>query len=511
MVKLVLEKFKESLLSVLPITAIVIILNFFIPLNTWDFIGFIIGAVMLIVGMTLFTLGADMSMMNVGSGVGKYITKKRKIWIAIVIPLIIGVLITVAEPDLIVLAGQVSITDEILIYTVSLGVGIFLVIAILRVILKLDLRYILLICYTLVFILAFFSRSSFVPIAFDSGGVTTGPMTVPFIMAIGIGVASMSSKNSKDDSFGYVALCSVGPILVVMLLGLFLDIDVAQDNTTHLVTNLGEFWPYFKLNFDATIVQILKALAPFLAFALVFELIIIKDSHKNIVKIFVGLIYTFIGLVLFLAGAHIGFMPIGGQIGTIFASSEMNWVLIPLGMLMGFFVVMAEPAVHVLNNQVEEVTGGSISKKTMLFSLAIGVAISIGLAMARVVFDFTIWWVIIPGYAIALGLTLIVPKIFSSIAFDSGGVASGPMTATFLLPMATGACFALYANEPEKILQNGFGIVSLVAMTPLIVIQLLGLVYKIKLHRTKRTIVYPYEDVIEFTTNINMNEEGQYE
>ena len=204
-------------------------------------------------------------------------------------------------------------------------------------------------------------------------------------------------------------------------------------------------------------------------------------------------------------------MPIGGQIGTIFASLEMNWVLIPLGILMGFFVVMAEPAVHVLNNQVEEVTGGSISKKTMLFSLAIGVAISIGLAMARVVFDFTIWWVIIPGYAIALGLTLIVPKIFSSIAFDSGGVASGPMTATFLLPMATGACFALYANEPEKILQNGFGIVSLVAMTPLIVIQLLGLVYKIKLHRTKRTIVYPYEDVIEFTTNINMNEEGQYE
>ena len=511
MVKLILEKFKESLLSVLPITAIVIILNFFIPLNTWDFIGFIIGALMLIFGMTLFTLGADMSMMNVGTGVGKYITKKRKIWIAIVIPFIIGILITVAEPDLIVLAGQVSIRDEILIYGVSAGVGVFLVIAILRVILKFDLRTILVICYIVVFILSFFVTPTFVPIAFDSGGVTTGPMTVPFIMAVGIGVASMSSKNNKDDSFGYVALCSVGPILVVMILGLFLDISVDQEETVHVINNFAEFSLSFTYNFKTVIIQICKALAPFLAFTIVFEFLIFKDSIKNIIKIFIGLVYTFVGLVLFLAGAHIGFMPIGGQIGTIFATSDIKWILIPLGMIMGFFVVMAEPAVHVLNNQVEEVTGGSISKRMMLFSLAIGVAISIGLAMTRVIFDFSIWWVIIPGYAIALILTLIVPKIFSSIAFDSGGVASGPMTATFLLPMATGACYTLYLDAPEKILANGFGIVSLVAMTPLIVIQILGLIYKIKLHRARRTIEYPYEDVIEFTTSIDMNAEGQYE
>lgn len=501
--KQLLEKLKESLLSVIPITIIVVLINFFIPLGFWNMISFVIGAVMLIFGMGLFTLGADMSMMNVGVGVGKYITKQKKLWVFMLIPFIIGILITIAEPDLIVLANQVVVPGMdsaklIIIIAVALGVGIFLVIALLRVALKIDIRWILLGCYILVFIIAFYVPSNLVPFSFDSGGVTTGPMTVPFIMAVGLGVASMSGKDSKDDSFGYVALCSIGPILVVLLLGLVLDIQVATSSSNEVINTVTDF----SKNLSHTVVEMIKevaiAILPILAFICIFVFVLFKESKKNIIKIFIGLLYVYIGLTLFLTGANMGFMPIGAKIGDIFGVSTFKWILIPLGMIMGFFVVMAEPAVHVLNHQVEEVTGGAIPKKMMLFGLAIGVAISLGLAMARVVFNFSIWYVLIPGYAIALILMAIVPKVFTSIAFDSGGVASGPMTATFLLPMATGACMAIYGENKDLILSNGFGIVALVAMTPLIVIQILGLIYKIKLHINFLRKEYPYEDVIEF-------------
>lgn len=506
--KLLLAKVKESILSVLPISILVIVLHLFYPLETWTMIGFLIGAVMLIIGMSFFTLGADMSMMSVGVGVGQYITKNKKVWLLLFIPFIIGIMITVAEPDLIVLANQVNISNFLLIIMVAIGVGLFLTIAMLRVVLKIELRYILIGCYILVFILAAFVPSTFVPIAFDSGGVTTGPMTVPFIMALGLGVASMNGGNkSKDDSFGYVALCSVGPILAVMILGLFIDVTV--DTTTHatIIQNFSDFHSYFWGTFVKVMGEIALALLPILVFVIVFEFFLVKGQKKSIIKIFIGLAYTYVGLVLFLAGAHIGFMPVGSKFGDLFGRMDSSWILIPLGMIMGFFVVMAEPAVHVLNHQVEEVTSGAISKRTMLFSLAIGVSISIGLAMARVVFDFHIWWVIIPGYLIAIVLSLVVPKIFTAIAFDSGGVASGPMTATFLLPMATGACYAIYSSgNVSKILTNGFGVVALVAMTPLIVIQILGLIYQVKLHISYRRMEFPYEDIIEFDINRNLEE-----
>ncbi len=508
--KQLLEKLKESLLSVIPITIIVILINFCIPagLGTWNMLSFIIGAVMLIIGMGLFTLGADMSMMNTGVGVGKYVTEQKKLWIFMLIPFIIGILITIAEPDLIVLAEQVSIpslgedfSKTLIIVGVALGVGIFLVIALLRVALKIDIRWILLGCYIIVFILAFLAPSSFVPFSFDSGGVTTGPMTVPFIMAVGLGVASMSGKDGKDDSFGYVALCSIGPILVVLILGLIFDIEIKGSETVEAISNVSMFASNIGHTVKDMLIEVAKALLPILAFVIIFVFFIFKETKKNIIKIFIGLGYVYIGLTLFLTGANMGFMPIGAKIGQYFGDSNFSWLLIPLGMIMGFFVVMAEPAVHVLNHQVEEVTGGAISKKMMLFGLACGVAISLGLAMARVVFNFEIWYVIIPGYFIALVLMAVVPKIFTSIAFDSGGVASGPMTATFLLPMATGACMVIYEDQ-TLILSNGFGIVALVAMTPLIVIQILGLVYKIKLHISNLSKEYPYEDVIEFDVDL---------
>lgn len=508
MVKQLYEKLKESFASVIPITIIVLILNFFIPLGTWNMVSFILGSIMLIFGMGLFTLGADMSMMTVGVGVGKFITKQKKIWLFILIPFIIGILITIAEPDLMVLAKQVNIpgfagAETLIRYGVALGVGLFLVIALLRILFKIDIRWIITGCYILVFLIAVFVPSSFVPFAFDSGGVTTGPMTVPFIMAVGLGVASLSGKESGNDSFGYVALCSIGPILVVALIGLFFDIEVNNSGATAVMNSFTEFSMNFGNTIIKTMEEVAMAILPVLVFIIVYVFFIHKESKKTTAKIFIGVIYAYVGLTLFLTGANMGFMPIGSKIGSFIGNSQYPWILIPLGMVMGFFVVMAEPAVHVLTHQVEEVTGGSISKKMMLYGLAVGVAISLGLAMARVVFNFQIWYVIIPGYFIALVLMLFVPKIFTSIAFDSGGVASGPMTATFLLPMATGACLAIYENNPELILSNGFGIVALVAMTPLIVIQILGLIYKIKLHIKQLSKEYPYEDIIEFDLDLS--------
>ncbi|WP_066685523.1 DUF1538 domain-containing protein [Christensenella intestinihominis] len=474
-------KFKEALVSVLPITAIVLLLNFTVaPMTGGTIALFLVGALLLIVGMALFSLGADIAMMPMGERIGSQLTKTRKLGLLVVVALIMGIAITMAEPDLQVLADQVpSVPNMVLIVAVAVGVGLFLVLALLRIIFQKKLAVILILLYAAVFGLAIFTSEDFLAVAFDSGGVTTGPITVPFILSLGVGVAAVrGGRNAQEDSFGLVAICSVGPILVVMIMGMLFnssggfaaDLSIPEVNDfAGLMHAFGEGFPeYFR---DVGI-----AIAPIIAFFIIFQVIFLKLPKTQLLKMAVGMAYTYIGLVLFLTGVSVGFMPVGNYLGAQIGSLGYNWVLIPLGMVMGFFVVMAEPAVHVLNKQVEEITVGAISRKSMLLSLSIGVAVSVGLAMVRVVTGLSIWYFLVPGYAIALGLSFFVPKIFTAIAFDSGGVASGPMTATFLLPFAMGACSAVGGN----MLTDAFGIVAMVAMTPLVTIQIMGLYYKIK-------------------------------
>lgn len=502
------EKIKESISSVLPISIIVIILHFTLaPLPKGLLMLFGIGAVMLIFGMGLFTLGADMSMMPMGERIGAELTKSRKLLVLIIISFLMGFMITVAEPDLTVLAGQVpSIPNPVIIGTVALGVGIFLVIAILRIVFQIKLSYLLIIFYTVIFILAYFTPVDFVPVAFDSGGVTTGPITVPFIMALGLGVAAVrGGKSAHDDSFGLVALCSVGPILSVLLLGMLYNssgsyTDVVITN----VNNIGEAFNVFFSSFPHYFKEVAVALSPIVIAFIVFQIIFLKLPKSQLIKMSVGVIYTYVGLVIFLTGVNVGFLPAGNFIGNSLGSLNNNWVLIPTGMVMGFFIVAAEPAVHVLNKQVEDVTGGAISKRSMLISLSLGVAVSIGIAMIRVLTGISIWYFIVPGYLIALILTFFVSPIFTGIAFDSGGVASGPMTATFMLPFSMGAAEAAGGN----ILTDAFGLVAMVAMTPLITIQILGVVYKIKLklsENIEEEIIEEVEsdsDIIDFEGGI---------
>lgn len=477
-----LEKIRESIFSVFPITAIVIILHFTIaPMPSGLFNLFIIGAILLVVGMGLFTLGADMSMMPMGEKVGAQLTKSRNLILLIIISFLMGVMVTVAEPDLQVLAGQVpTVPNLIIIGSVAIGVGIFLVLALLRIVFQIKLSYILLSFYAIVFIIAAFTPSDFVSVAFDSGGVTTGPITVPFIMALGIGVASVrGSKSSHDDSFGLVALCSIGPILAVLILGMFYNTSSGSYSNVVIteVNNLSEIFYIFQHAFPEYLKEVAIALSPVIILFIIFQVAFLKLPKSQIIKILVGIIYTYIGLVIFLTSVNVGFMPAGNYIGNSIGSLNYNWILVPVGMVMGFFIVAAEPAVHVLTKQVEGITGGSISKGAMSISLSIGVAASIGIAMIRVLKGVSLWYFVLPGYALALALTFFVPPIFTGVAFDSGGVASGPMTATFMLPYAMGASKAVGGN----ILTDAFGLVAMVAMTPLITIQILGLIYTIRL------------------------------
>ncbi len=491
------EKVREALASVVPITVIVLVLCFTAaPVPTDILLAFLIGAVMLIFGMGLFTLGAETAMTPIGERVGAHMTRSRKLWVVVSVSFLIGVIVTVSEPDLQVLAGQVpGIPNAVLVGAVAVGVGAFLVVALLRILFRIPLNGLLILSYLVLFTLAAFVPRDFLAIAFDSGGVTTGPMTVPFIMALGVGVASIrSDENAAQDSFGLVALCSVGPVLAVLVLSLAYPASgVYVPTAMPAAGDSRALWGLFLEALPRYAREVAVCLAPIAAFFAVFQMVSLRLSRKRVLKIVVGLLYTDIGLTVFLTGVNVGFLPAGAYLGRQIAALDQNWVLVPIGMLMGWFIVQAEPAVHSLNRQVEEITSGAIPGKAMSTSLSIGVAVSIGLAMIRVLTGVSIFWFLVPGYLAAIALSFFVPKIFTAIAFDSGGVASGPMTATFLLPFAQGACEALGGN----VVTDAFGVVAMVAMTPLMTIQLLGLAYQMKLRRTERAGQMADEEVID--------------
>ena len=486
------EKISESLAAVIPITLIVLTLCVTItPMPLAPLMLFLVGACLLVVGMGLFTLGADMAMMPIGEHVGSRLAKFKSLCVITLACFVIGMIITIAEPDLKVLAHQTpAVPDMVLILSVACGVGVFLAVSFLRTLFGWPLSIILIVFYAAIFVLSLFVPKEFLAVAFDSGGVTTGPMTVPFIMALGLGLASVgrSGKNGSD-SFGLIALCSIGPILSVLILGLVYapQAGAYTPMTVPEITSTQDLGLEFLSAFPTYIEEVAFALAPVLLFFVIFQFLFLHLRRKQLMKIIVGIVYTFAGLTLFLTGVNVGFMPVGSFIGAQLANLSYNWILIPLGMLIGYYIVKAEPAVIVLNKQVEEITGGAISQKLMMFGLSVGMALSVGLSMLRVLTGIPLLCLLVPGYVIALGLSFVVPPIFTSIAFDSGGVASGPMTATFLLPLAMGACEALGGN----ILTDAFGIVAMVAMTPLIIIQLIGLLYRIKTGGLRRRKVAP--------------------
>lgn len=483
-----LEKLGEAAAAVLPISVIVLLLGItIVPMPVGTLVLFLFGAILVVLGMVFFTLGADMSMIPMGEGLGVYLSRFKQKWIPLLSCLFLGVLVTVAEPDLQVLAGQVpGVPSWILMGAVALGVGCFLLFAQLRMAGRFQLSHALLVSYGLVFFCSFLAPDSFLAVSFDSGGVTTGPVTVPFLMALGVGMASVrSDKNSGSDSFGLIALCSVGPILSVMLLGILYEPDTVvyemaeaanPQTTAEAARLLSAAMPvYFK--------EVAAAIGPILLIFLLFQGVSRRFHRQQVIRILSGFFYTYIGLVLFLAGANVGFMPAGQNIGQLMATGKHPWLLIPVGALMGYFIVRAEPAVQVLCRQVEEVSNGAITQRVIGHSLSAGVAAAVGIGMLRILTGIPVMWFLIPGYGAALLMTFFVPQMFSAVAFDSGGVASGPMTATFVLPLGMGACAALGGD----IMTDAFGIVAMVALAPLFTIQMVGLKSRLEQSRRRRS------------------------
>ena len=493
-------KLHESLIAVLPISLIVLVLSIaLVPMDTGYMMMFLFGAVMLVFGMGVFQLGAEMAMSPLGEGIGVSLARSRKVILIVAATLLLGTLITMAEPDLRVLSDKVPAIDtRTLILTVAVGVGIFLAIAALRIMFKIDLSLILMGFYGLMLVLAFIIPASFRAVAFDSGGVTTGPITVPFIMALGVGISSIrTDKDASSDSFGLVALASVGPILAVMLLGMFSG-ESSTAYTEEVLANPSDMRAVILAFAKATphyAFDVMLSIAPIIAVFFSFQLLTKHYHKRQFLRCLIGFIYTYVGLVLFLCGVSVGFAPVGSMLGQEVANSQ-KWLLVPLGMLIGYFIVKAEPAIQILNKQVQTITNGTISASSMNACLQIGVSAAIGLAMIRVITGISILWIVIPAYLIALVMSRLVPKIFVGIAFDSGGVASGPMTSTFLLPLCIGACTALGGN----VMTDAFGAVALVALTPLIAIQTMGLTFRYKtavLKKKLSNIVIPEDsDVI---------------
>ena len=467
-----IEKFKEAAASVLPIVIIVGMMCLtFIPMQADLMLSFLIGSLMLIVGMGLFTLGSEVSMTPIGTHMGARLTKSRNLTLILIVSFLLGIAVTVSEPDLTVLAENVPAIDTmVLIITVGVGVGIFLMLSMVRILFKIPLKWLLIGLYGFAFLLAALASPDYWAVAFDSGGVTTGPITVPFIMALGVGISAvLGDPRSKDNSFGLVSLCSVGPIVAVLLLSIFSDGNLTYEVPDYTVS--ADIVGSFLHTAVHTCKEVAVALGLIVAFFMICQFTFLKLSVKRLQRIAVGVALTFAGLVIFLTGVNVGFMPIGYKLGHTLAQGSSSF-LIGFGLVTGVLVVLAEPAIHVLNQQVEDVTGGIVTKKSMILGLCIGVGAAIALSMVRIVYDFSLVYYIIPGYFISLALSLFVPPVYTAIAFDSGGVASGPMTSGFILPFAVGATVAL--QGADAVLRDAFGVVALVAMAPLITIQLLG-------------------------------------
>ena len=488
------EKLRESAQSVLPVSLIVLVLHMTLaPLPLGTLALSLCGTALLIVGMSIFTLGADLAMMPMGEAIGAELTKSRKLWLIILSGFILGVVVTIAEPDLQVLTKQVpAVPDMVLVGAVATGVGVFFVLALLRILFHAPISVLFVVSYALVFVAAAIFSPDFLAVAFDSGGVTTGPITVPFILALGAGIATVrGGSTSEEDSFGLCALCSIGPVFAVLFMGMFYSASGSGHAfaTANSVGSMGELVRVFVQGFGGFFREVLTVLLPIIVIFGLYQVVRLKLSRTALIRIGIGILYTLVGLSIFLTGVNIGFMPAGQMLGTKLAQLPYNWILLPLSAVLGFAVVFAEPAVHLLTQQIEDITSGTISRRMMMLGLAVGVSIALVLSVLRVLLRINIWWMLAPGYIVALALTLFAPKLFTAIAFDSGGVASGTMTAAFLLPFAVGICKAVGGN----IMTDAFGIIAMVAMMPLITIQILGIMYGIKMRRSRNLDPVPEE------------------
>ena len=488
------EMTHEALSAVMPLTLVIFVFTVLVsPMPVGTLMLFLVGAAMLIFGMGLLTTGVDMALMPLGSDVGAGITKTRKMALICALSFAMGATISFAEPDLQVLSMLVpGIERWTLLITVSIGVGLSLFLSVLRVILHINLSKIIIACYSMLIILAIFAPDNFVPVAFDAGGVVTGPIAVPFILAMGLGVSSLrSDRDSIEDSFGLVALCIIGPVMTVLMLGILFSPEGAvytPPPIPEILTTRDTILEFAK-ELPHQSIDVAKSIWPIVAVFIIYQILTRSYHIKLFLRMLIGFGYTYAGLVIFMTGVDVGFIPVGVFIGADLAGSELKWLLVPLAAIIGYFVAAAEPAIHALRKQVEEVSLGVIPGAAVMRYLSCGVAVSLALTMVRILFHIPILWLLIPCYISAIALTFYSPKLYTGIAFDTAGAVTGPVTSTFILPFAIGACI-----DPDRVMLDAFGTVALIAMTPPVSIQIMGVVYN---RRMKLAVLERHDDVLD--------------
>ena len=485
----ILHKFKETAVSVFPVMAIVFLLGLtIVPLELSLLLKFFVSGLLLIIGLTIFLLGVDLGIQPMGERCGAALTEKKSLPLLLVSAFIIGFIVTAAEPDIQVFGDQVRgvfpfVNKLAFTFVIAGGVGIFIMLGLLRTVVNLSLKWTLFISYTILFVVAFFAPDSFIAIGFDSGGATTGPMTVPFIMALGLGVSSVRA-GKENNSFGLTGVSSIGPVLAVVVYAIFMGPSTPSTGSGTAVATVTTV-PDVGIIASA-LHESLTSIAPLFALFIIFQIFLLKMTVRQVIRMLIGFVYSFAGLAVFLGGVYGGFMQTGKQLGEAFGLLAFErggiwfFMLILTGLILGAIIVCAEPAVWCLSEQVENVSGGTIKRKMLLVFLSVGTAIAIGLSMWRAISGFNIKWLLIPGYAVSMLLMFFSPELFTGIAFDSGGVASGPLTSTFVLSFALGAANSSSGSS------DSFGVIALVAMMPLIAIQIMGIIYKIKTSRNNK-------------------------
>jgi hypothetical protein len=483
---IVTSKFREVLLSVAPVVGFVLFLHFTLtPLEPVLLGRFLVGAIALLVGFTIFLIGVDIGVTPLSTTIGSHIARSNKMWVLVVAGLVLGFLIAFAEPVIHVLGGQVeSVTSGVipknqLVIVVSLGVGLMLVLGLARIVKNLPLNRVLTGIYVVVFIIASFVSPEFLAMSFDSMAAITGAFTIPFLLGLGLGVSRLKkdSKASEEDSFGLIGVTATGAVICVMLMSAIYRTESFTGSLEQAGLASDSVLRPFLVALPGTIRDAFVALAPIVGIFLIFQRISFKLSSKAVRRIMFGMLFTFVGLVLFLLGVNVGFMDVGSMVGYLLAENYRSWVLV-LGFALGLLITLAEPAVHVLTAQVEEVTSGYVKRGSVMFTLGIGVALAMALSMIRILVPgLQLWHFLLAGYLISIIMSYITPGLFVGMAFDSGGVASGPMVATFTLAFAQGVAEAV---PTANVLVDGFGVIAMVAMTPLIAIQVLGLVFEAK-------------------------------
>ncbi len=481
------SKFKEVLLSILPVTILVIVLHVSLtPLGATMFIRFIMGVFFILIGLTIFLIGVDKAVTPLGTFIGEVAVKSNKLWFFILTSIFLGFFISIAEPGLIIFASQIAqVTDNqvpsfLLIGVVSLGLAILLALAFYRIVANLRIRVILMVLYGIIFGLALFVDVPFIVIAFDASGATTGVLAVPFILALALGISHLKrdSVAGEEDSFGTIGIISAGAIIAVLILGLFNRGKTYDANILDIVDYGSAVFAPYRAMFSNVFLEVFLVIFPLVVIFWVFHKISKQMRARQFVRISKGFVYTFIGLLLFLLGVNAGFMDVGRIIGATLTNNDARFYILIVAFTLGLFTILAEPAVYVLTHQIEDVTSGYVTRTSVLIALGIGVGIAVSLSALRIFVEpLQIWHFLLPGYSIILGLMFITPKLFVGMAYDAGGVATGPMTATFILAFMQGAADA---RDGADVILDGFGMIAMVALVPIITLQILGLIFKFK-------------------------------